>query len=41
VHQQYVALHRRLKKMRTQVKTAGNEVKEWRNQRMQIKKHLG
>jgi nucleoporin GLE1 len=41
IHQQYLALHKRLKKMRTQVKTAGNEVKEWRNQRMQIKKLLG
>jgi nucleoporin GLE1 len=41
VHQQYLDLHKRLKKLRTQVKTAGNEIKEWRNQRLQIKKLLG
>lgn len=41
IHQKYLDLHKRLKKMRTQVKTAGNEIKEWRNQRLQIKKLLG
>ena len=41
VHNSYLALHKRLKKMRTMIKTAGNELKEWRNQRMQINKLFG
>jgi nucleoporin GLE1 len=40
-HQKYLALHKRLKKMRTQIKTAGQSIKEWRDKRLTIKKLLG
>jgi nucleoporin GLE1 len=41
MHQKYLALHKRLKKIRTDIKTAGQGIKEWRDKRLPIKKLLG
>jgi nucleoporin GLE1 len=41
MHQKYLALHKRLKKLRTQIKTAGQSIKDWRDKRLTIKKLLG
>ncbi|KIW06576.1 uncharacterized protein PV09_02295 [Verruconis gallopava] len=42
LHQKYLALHKRLKNMRTLVKTSGQSIpREWKEKRLQIKKFLG